>query len=98
MRKNGTGVCQRLNDFKNRRLGGRQRYFQVSLDYWALTDGFFFFFLALPLFKTSKSVTDKRIVTHGELGGFYMADVPIDKAEHTQGRQSLTYACWLISL
>ena len=48
--------------------------------------GFVFFFLTLPLFKTSKSVTDKRIVTHRELGGFYMAEVPIDKAEHTQGR------------
>ena len=51
----------------------KERYFQVSLDYWALIAVFFFFFslLTLPLFKTWKSVTDKRIVIDWELGGFY---------------------------
>lgn len=53
-------------------------------------------FSTLPLFKNWKSVTDKRIVTHWEWGGFYMAEVPIDKAQHTQGRSIHTPPgpCW----
>lgn len=49
----------------------------------------------LLLFNNWKSVTDKRIVTHWELGDFYMAEAPIDKTQHTQGMKALTSACWL---
>lgn len=51
MRKSGTGVLQRLSDFKVRKLDGKQRYFQVSLDYW---DAPHPHFSTLPLFETER--------------------------------------------
>lgn len=97
MRKRGCGVLWRLSDFEVRRLDGRQKHFQASLDYWAPV----FFFPLLPPCYCCCLTTERasqKTVTHWELGDFYTADVPIAKTQHPQWRRPLTNACWLTSL